>query len=89
MHVQEAHSADRHEKTQGSSGTFTSGGVIRAVLFFLHLGFVPLGFPDKVLMRQHPKRIMNPMVMTFKGECYKSCVNVNVHNLCISIYLLD
>ena len=31
----------------------TSEGVVRVVLFFLHHSFVPLGFPDKVLMRQH------------------------------------
>ena len=36
---------------------FKSGGVIRVVLFFLIHGFVPLGFPGKVLMRQHPKHI--------------------------------
>ncbi|KAL0787015.1 hypothetical protein Bca101_003261 [Brassica carinata] len=38
---------------------FRTGGVIHVVLFFLHHGFVPLGFPGKVLMRQHPKRITN------------------------------
>ena len=51
---------------------FTSGGVVRVVLFFLHHGFVPLGFPDKVLMRQHEAYYKSCMVMASKGECYKS-----------------
>ena len=38
---------------------YSTGGVIRVVLFFLHHGFIPLSFPGKVLMRQHPKRITN------------------------------
>ena len=45
---------------------------MRVVLFFLHHGFVPLGFPDKVLMRQHEAYYKSCMVMASKGECYKS-----------------
>jgi len=45
---------------------------VRVVLFFLHHGFVPLGFPDKVLMRQHEAYYRSCMVMVSKGECYKS-----------------
>ena len=38
---------------------YSTGGVIRVVLFFLHRGFIPLGFPGKFLMKQYPKRITN------------------------------
>uniref|UniRef100_A0A0D3CDF8 Uncharacterized protein n=1 Tax=Brassica oleracea var. oleracea TaxID=109376 RepID=A0A0D3CDF8_BRAOL len=42
---------------EASRELFRTWGVIRVVLFFLHHGFVPLGFPGKVLMRQHLKCI--------------------------------
>ena len=45
---------DVHE---ASRELFRTGRVIRVVLFFLYHGFVPLDFPDKVLMREHLKRI--------------------------------
>ena len=45
--------SDPHNARSQTGYVFTHGGVIRVVLFFLHHGFVPLGFPDKVLMRQH------------------------------------
>ncbi|KAL0797045.1 hypothetical protein Bca101_068422 [Brassica carinata] len=38
-------------QTERYSVRYTSGGVIRVVLFFLIHGFVPLGFTEKVLMR--------------------------------------
>ena len=63
-----------HQDAQNVEPTvrFTSGGVVRVVLFFLHHGFVPLSFLDKVLMRQHEAYYKSCMVMASKGECYKS-----------------
>ena len=58
---------------------FRTGGVIRVVHFFLHYGFVPLGFPGKVLMRQHLKRITNSVWLWYPRG---SVINhiVDVHN---------
>ena len=46
---------------EASRELFRTGRVLRVVLFFLHHGFVPLGFPGKVLVRQHLKRITIPV----------------------------
>ena len=45
---------------------------MRVVLFVLHHGLVPPGFPDNVLMKQHEAYYKSCMVMAYKGECYKS-----------------
>ena len=57
---------------------FRTGGVIRVVLFFLHHGFVPLGFPGKVLMRQHLKRITNSVLLWHpRGNVINHVVDVH------------
>ena len=38
---------------------YSTEGVIRVVFLFLHDGVIPLGFPGKVLTRQHPKLSTN------------------------------
>jgi len=45
---------------------------VRVVLFFIHHVFFPMGFHDKVLMRQHEAYYRSCMVMASKWECYKS-----------------